>query len=49
MPPTAVLREPSPASLIGWAKPSPRSGRAFVDVEGDPHPFTDAVVEADSY
>jgi hypothetical protein len=34
MPPTGVLRERSPASLVGWAKPRPPSGRAFLD-EGD--------------
>jgi hypothetical protein len=36
MPPTAVLREPSPASLIGWGETETSFRRAFVDVEGDP-------------
>ena len=31
MPPQALLGEQSPASLVGWAKPRPRSGRAVLD------------------
>jgi hypothetical protein len=38
MPPTAVLREPSPASLVGWG-----------ETETSPQAFTDAIVEVDSY